>query len=317
MPNRLGDILRTDTPTPTITATLTATPTSTLTPTPSPVPTSTPRPTASHTPTPVFPTSTPTRTAPPPSLTPAANQMTSGQDIWELTSVEYPDYISAIGRVFSPPTQSDPLPSYVFLRLNFACASGSSLIELYTGQDLGLTFIYKQNGYSDVFIEDYQGHRYLVTLIGSCWLAAPMPSVRAEDSYFTLHFQSLPPLMISPQVVSHRRPGENRFRLGTGSQSRDLHMLMDGSEIIRLTNHSAVDTQPDWSPDHQSLVFTSDRNGNTEIYRMAASGENPVNLTNNPSEDGGAVWSPGGDLIAFSHLPQRELGNLQHAAGWE
>jgi Tol biopolymer transport system component len=299
MPNRLGDILRTTTPTPTITVTLTSTPTQTLTPTPTLVPSSTPTPTVSMTPTPVTPTPTITETPPPPSLTPAPNQLTSEQDVWELTSVEYPDYISAIGRVFSPPSSSDPLPSYVFLRLNFDCSSGASLIELYTGEDMGLTFITKPNGYSDVYIEDYQGHRYLVTLIGSGWLAAPMPSIRAEDSFFTLHFKSLPPIKISPRIVSAADLKKITFVSEQDLNPEIYTMLLDGSEASRLTNDPAQDTLPAWSPDRQHIAFTSNRDGNAEIYRMASNGEVPVNLTNNPSEDRNPAWQPDGEVIAF------------------
>jgi TolB protein len=228
--------------------------------------------------------------------------MTSGQSVWTLSSVDYPDYISAVGLVFSPPTRSDPLPSYVFMRLNFACTSGQSLIEEYTGQDMGLTFIHQQQGYPDVYIEDYQGHRTLVTLIGSCWLAAPIPQTLAEDTYFTLHFQSLPPFEINPLIAS---PAEMpKFAFAT---ERDLNpeiytMSPNGEEISRLTNHPDSDTQPAWSPDRQRLAFTTTRDNNSEIYLMDPNGENLFNLTNHPSEDRSPAWSPTGGSIAFETM---------------
>ena len=64
------------------------------------------------------------------------------------------------------------------------------------------------------------------------------------------------------------------------------------------------DFEPDWSPDGTQIAFTSDRNGNMEIYRMKASPEGrlnkPVNLSKSPSYDSSAAWSPDGRKIAFS-----------------
>jgi Tol biopolymer transport system component len=234
-----------------------------------------------------------------PSLTPAPNQLTSGQDVWQLVSVEYPDYITAIGRVFSAPAKSDKLPSYGYMRLNFDCTTGTSLIELYTGQDMGLTFIYKPDGYPDVYIEDYQGHRYLVTLIGSCWLAAPMPQASPEDSFYTLHFQSLQPVRISPRLERETDLDKIVFVSDQDTNPEIYTMRPDGGELIRLTNNPASDNQPVWSPNRESILFTSNRDGNTEIYQIQANGDSATNLTLNPSEDRSPAWKPDGNEIAF------------------
>ena len=106
--------------------------------------------------------------------------------------MDYPAYITVFGRLFSPPTRRDPFPAFVFMRMNFSCSTGDSLISLYSGQDLGLTFIHNQAGYSDLSIEDLQGHKYLVTLLGTCWLAAPIPSTLANEGYFVLNFKNMP-----------------------------------------------------------------------------------------------------------------------------
>ena len=47
------------------------------------------------------------------------------------------------------------------------------------------------------------------------------------------------------------------------------------------------------------IVFTSMRDGNTEIYVMDADGGNQENLTNHPAHDGEPDWSPDGTKIAF------------------
>ena len=59
-----------------------------------------------------------------------------------------------------------------------------------------------------------------------------------------------------------------------------------GYEIRRLTDASDDDWGPAWSPDGRSIAFTSNRDGNTEIYVMDASGGNARNLTNYNGKDG-------------------------------
>jgi Tol biopolymer transport system component len=48
------------------------------------------------------------------------------------------------------------------------------------------------------------------------------------------------------------------------------------------------------------IVFTSERDGNSEIYVMEADGSNQVRLTNNNTEDWGPTWSPDGKRIVYS-----------------
>jgi TolB protein len=47
------------------------------------------------------------------------------------------------------------------------------------------------------------------------------------------------------------------------------------------------------------IAFTSDRDGDFEIYVMNPDGSAQTNLTNNPASDSNPVWSPDGTKIAF------------------
>ncbi len=49
-------------------------------------------------------------------------------------------------------------------------------------------------------------------------------------------------------------------------------MNADGSGVTRLTNNTAVDSVSEWSPDGSRILFSSNRDGNTEIYVMAVPG---------------------------------------------
>ncbi len=66
----------------------------------------------------------------------------------------------------------------------------------------------------------------------------------------------------------------------------------DGSDLKRLTNNSAYDAETTICPLDGSLIFTSDRDGDLELYRMDADGRNVKRLTNAPGYDGGAYFSP-------------------------
>ena len=54
------------------------------------------------------------------------------------------------------------------------------------------------------------------------------------------------------------------------------------------------------APKTAKIVFTSTRDGNSEIYIMNPDGSKQVNLTQRPSSDYAPVWSPTGEHIAFT-----------------
>ncbi|MBT4482129.1 MAG: hypothetical protein HOC71_00455 [Candidatus Latescibacteria bacterium] len=90
--------------------------------------------------------------------------------------------------------------------------------------------------------------------------------------------------------------GKIAFVSGRDGNDEIYVMTSDGSNQIRLTNNSANDLGPSWSPDGSIIAFYSDRDGNFEIYVM---GLNQTRLTDNSTDDRGPSWSPDGSQIAF------------------
>lgn len=73
----------------------------------------------------------------------------------------------------------------------------------------------------------------------------------------------------------------------------------DGSSVVQLTDNSADDLSPAWSPDGTRIAFASDRNDDYDIYTMDANGTNQTRNTDGLADEFGPVWSPDGRRIAF------------------
>ena len=63
-----------------------------------------------------------------------------------------------------------------------------------------------------------------------------------------------------------------------------------GPEQTGASREKAVVTS--WSPDGSRIAFSSNRDGNFDIYTMSADGSGLTRLTNHPASDKDPVWSP-------------------------
>jgi TolB protein len=74
---------------------------------------------------------------------------------------------------------------------------------------------------------------------------------------------------------------------------------LDGGGFKRLTDTPGYDAEATLSPDGKTIVFTSVRDGDLEIYLMATDGSNVRRLTHEPGYDGGAFFSHDGKRIVY------------------
>jgi len=80
-----------------------------------------------------------------------------------------------------------------------------------------------------------------------------------------------------------------------------IHIVTEtGADVTPLTDGTADDISPVWSPNGKKIAFVSSRDKNKEVYVMNADGSEQTNLTRHRADDWTPAWSPDGTKIVFS-----------------
>ncbi len=73
----------------------------------------------------------------------------------------------------------------------------------------------------------------------------------------------------------------------------------DGGDATRISHSAANESQPVWTPNSRSLVYTSTRDGVSHLYRYDFATRDETRLTDGTLDDGSPVFSPDGKSLAY------------------
>ena len=77
-------------------------------------------------------------------------------------------------------------------------------------------------------------------------------------------------------------------------------MNADGSGQVQITLGLGTDERPSYSPNGANIAFSTNRDGNFEIYKTPAAGGVVTRLTNHAASDRDPSWAPDDSAIAFA-----------------
>src|SRR5437868_6032933 len=88
----------------------------------------------------------------------------------------------------------------------------------------------------------------------------------------------------------------------------------NGQNVQRLTVNKARDAYPRFSPDGKWIAFSSDRNGNLDVFIIPATGCTPKQLTDFEGLDSWPMWSKDGGIYFVSDRDGGGLTNIWRVA---
>ena len=215
------------------------------------------------------------------------------------------------------------LPDTVYVGL-FVCAHDAAAIERATVSNVRITV---PAGSDLVAYRDYLGSRLEVLDVGS-GNATVVHEYRGS-------FQA-PNWTHDGRALIYAQEGRlYRFDLasrkpkvintGFATRNNNDHVLSFDGRMLGISHHAAEDSGASivytlsakggtpkritahgpsylhgWSPDGKWLVYTGQRNGELDVYRIAASGGEEIRMTDAPGLDDGAEYTPDGRWIYFN-----------------
>lgn len=114
-------------------------------------------------------------------------------------------------------------------------------------------------------------------------------SDKSTQQAVTSQKKTIPEFSVPGSIVFHSNmDGDNEL------------FLLENGDITQLTSNDWNDEYPVWSPDGNSIAFSSDREGHYDIFLMKADGSEISRLTDAKSDEKEPSWFPDGKSIAYS-----------------
>ncbi len=211
-----------------------------------------------------------------------------------------------------------------------------AVYQRFTGEtgffDTRIVYVHEEGAQTDlrkrIAVMDYDGHNHRFLTSGDFTVLTPRFSPTVQKiAYFSYFNETIPRVYLLDLATGRREvlgdfPGMSFApRFSPDGEKVIMSLAINGNTdiyvmdlatrtITQLTNQPAIDTSPSYSPDGSEVVFTSDRSGQTQLYIMDADGGNQRRISFDPRSGRKAsystpVWSPRGDLIAFTkHIPE-------------
>lgn len=105
------------------------------------------------------------------------------------------------------------------------------------------------------------------------------------------------------QFTGERGPFDSRLAFAStrdGKFKEIYVMSLDGGDLQQVTKTQTINVSPSWSPDNRSLLFTSYKRGNPDLYFIDLLSGREVRLSERPGLNLGGRWSPDGTKIALT-----------------
>ncbi len=101
-------------------------------------------------------------------------------------------------------------------------------------------------------------------------------------------------------------------------------------KLWQLTSSGGLESDASWAPNGQAIAYSSDRDGNFDIWSQPLGDAQPTRLTSSPSHDWQPSWSPDGKFVAFRSErdgggvflvpanggPERRITNFGYTPRW-
>jgi tricorn protease len=134
---------------------------------------------------------------------------------------------------------------------------------------------------------------------------------RAYVLALLIPFLFLSRIVASPPAGYYRQPAIYKDTIVFVSEGDLWKVSTKGGTATRLTSHAGEEAMPSISPDGQTLAFTGQYEGPTEVYTMPLAGGQPQRRTFDNARISYVGWTPDGKLLvgtdAYSTLPDSQL----------